>query len=73
MCSASLRMAHGLHLSFSRAGWFCKFGFLQESRPVVVLRFIEACTRPSAGATDRRRLTKNEARSVRIARASTWY
>ena len=37
-----------LYLSFSRAGWFCRFGLLADRRPVSVLRFKLQCTRCSS-------------------------
>ena len=42
--------------SFSSAGWFCRLGERDESRPVSVLRFSEQCTRDSASARSRRGL-----------------
>jgi hypothetical protein len=33
-----------VHLSFSRAGWFCRLGRLALRRPVSVLRFRLQCT-----------------------------
>ena len=50
MPSAAWKASRIRYWSFSRAGWFCRFGARDESRPVSVLRLSEQWMREPASA-----------------------
>ena len=55
-------------MSFSSAGWFCRFGRLDERRPVSVLMLMDVWMRPSGsacfGRVSRKLLSSCEMRST---------